>query len=98
MSGYPCLDCGIDTSSKTGIGEYYHVHEPVWFEAFGRTYDPAKWDPETTMAGFLCIECLEARLGRSLTKSDFSDAPVNDPTLYRKSDRFLNRVSEAVSP
>lgn len=95
---HPCLDCGIDTSTETGIGEYYHVHESVWFEAFGSTYDDVLFEglwaehERIIMAGFLCVGCLESRIGRQLTAADFSGAPVNHPTLYRKSERFLQRI------
>lgn len=29
--------------------------------------------------GYLCIGCLERRLGRPLTCRDFTDAPINGP-------------------
>jgi hypothetical protein len=32
----------------------------------------------TPDGGCLCIECLEARLGRQLDRSDFTDASVNE--------------------
>lgn len=31
--------------------------------------------------GFLCVGCVEARLGRRLGPEDFSSAPINDPSL-----------------
>jgi len=61
-----CADCGVDTFA---IGEWYMVKDEVWDAAGG-------------LSGyldcfFLCIECLEHRLGRRLTPNDFTDAPVN---------------------
>lgn len=74
----PCLDCGVNTGSE-GIREYYHVHDELWAEAIGDD-DPwltgASEDPNN--GTYLCIECLENRLGRGLVATDFSDAPIND--------------------
>jgi hypothetical protein len=68
-----CADCGSDTAPCTGkrgcrhIGkwEHYMVKNSVWRRAGLRH-------------GFLCIGCLEGRLGRSLRPSDFTAAPIND--------------------
>lgn len=46
--------------------------------------------------GFLCISCLERRLGRELVRADFIDAPVNTTNfqfgkgVYNYSGRFRN--------
>ena len=69
----PCADCGMDTAPCTGRRgcrhkgrwEYYMVRAEVW-SAGGLA------------SGFLCIGCLEARLGRVLTPSDFPALPVNE--------------------
>lgn len=58
-----CLDCGEHTILK---GEYYMVHNEIWNTVNRRD------------SGMLCIECLEDRLGRKLTKEDFTGAPIND--------------------
>jgi hypothetical protein len=63
-----CADGGVDTL-PTGWrhrAEYYTVHDEIWAAA-GMPFE-----------GFLCIGCLESRLGRTLTRADFDDAPVND--------------------
>jgi hypothetical protein len=53
------MDCGVDTSFTTGVGHHYTVHEALWLAAVpGRR-------------GELCLDCLEARLGRRLTAVDF---------------------------
>lgn len=67
-----CADCGIDTAPPIGQGrdrkigrwEHYMVHDHIWKE-FG------------VGDGFLCIGCLEDRLGRKLTPLDFIDLPIN---------------------
>jgi hypothetical protein len=46
------------------------VHDEVWQEARGLQRAPLL---------FLCISCLERRLGRTLTQGDFTDAPINNP-------------------
>lgn len=45
--------------------ELYMVHDSVW--------------PVAPDFGFLCVPCLEDRIGRRLTSEDFNDAPCNDP-------------------
>lgn len=64
-----CRDCGTDTF--VALGEYsYMVTSPVWKAAC----------PEENGDGtlFLCVACLERRLGRELTAEDFkSDVPLN---------------------
>ena len=51
----PCADCHTETLSAEGASnEYYMVRDEVWEAArMGRR-------------GYLCIGCLEARLGRQL--------------------------------
>jgi hypothetical protein len=80
----PCKDCGMETIH----GEYpYLVLDSVWAEAHKN---------ETTMwkdAGFLCIGCLESRIGRRLKQLDFrhySDLLVNK----RVSPRLLSRLED----
>jgi hypothetical protein len=66
--GAPCFECGVSTLE---IDEWYMVRAEVW-----RTAVP--WEgPAGAMFNFLCIGCLEARLGRLLVASDFTDVPVN---------------------
>jgi hypothetical protein len=56
-------------------GEWFMVHEEVWEEAGGKR--------------FLCVRCMETRLGRPLTPRDFNDAPCNIPNM---STLLLNRL------
>lgn len=45
--------------------EYYMLYSRIW----------KRVNPK--VKGMLCIDCVEARLGRKLTKKDFTKAPVN---------------------
>lgn len=73
-----CLDCKVDTSR---IGEYYFLSTDVWLKV-------AK-----SLRGMYCIGCFEARLGRTLTKEDFTDCYINKKRFGSKSERLLNRLS-----
>ena len=85
-----CHDCGTETlSPEPGVPtEYYMVHDRVWQAARA---------PER---GYLCIGCLEHRLGRQLHRGDFTDAPLNDLTRQRpdkawwwRSERLQDRLT-----
>jgi hypothetical protein len=71
-----CDDCGLNTQE---IGEQYMLHNSVWTAATGVSH---KW---MAMIGFLCIGCIERRLGRQLTKADFSDVGINKDRRPRSS-------------
>jgi hypothetical protein len=43
---------------------------------------------------YLCIGCLERRLGRILTCADFTDAPVNWMPKWRRSARLNARLQQ----
>jgi hypothetical protein len=81
---WPCADCGTDTAQS----EIYMVHDHVWQTARGP-------DP-----GFLCIGCLENRLGRQLTAGDFEPVPVNDPASIWAchSERLVARLAAGRPP
>jgi hypothetical protein len=63
----PCHDCGINTLplAQPDRAEYYMVQHAIWDE-----FGPDK--------GYMCIGCLETRMGRKLNSADFLDVPVND--------------------
>lgn len=75
----PCTDCGTFTvRTDSRPSEWYVVHDHVW-EAAGMD---ANHIPEWGYGGehhYLCIGCLEQRLGRELTAADFTGAAVNEP-------------------
>jgi hypothetical protein len=67
-----CVDCGVNTC-PTEMGpraEEYIVLDEVWAAA---AIPPN--------GGHLCIGCLEGRLSRQLTASDFTDVPLNDLSI-----------------
>jgi hypothetical protein len=57
--------CRDCAANVVETGEYYMVHDHVW--------------PVEKYGGVLCIGCLEARLGRTLAREDFTDVPLNRP-------------------
>ena len=67
-----CADCGMDTTPSkrgrhnTGHWEWYMVRNRLWKAAGMKD-------------GFLCIGCLELRIARVLTPTDFADVPINQP-------------------
>jgi hypothetical protein len=76
--GWPGLRCR-DCRLHVGVAnEWYMVHDEVW-----------PLEPE---GGLLCIGCLEARIGRSLVSSDFTDCPANTEPTYRRSLRLRARL------
>lgn len=71
-----CNDCGRETlSALPGVPtEHYMVHDQLWQRA-------------GLERGHLCIACLERRLGRQLTRHDFPDVALNDPS-FEPTDRY----------
>ena len=90
-----CVDCGIDTIPHTGKRgclqkgrcEWYMVHKAVWAKAGMEHY-----------GGYLCIGCLERRLGRMLRPRDFTDAWINDRHTWQ-TERLVSRLlGRSVAP
>ena len=81
----PCADCGaptvivapddIDHIWAPGACEWYMVRDHLW---------PRDCE-------YLCVGCLEARLGRELRPADFASVPVNRPSP-RMTPRLRNRL------
>jgi hypothetical protein len=70
-----CADCGGGTH-----GEWYMVKESVWQLAWiGRR---KSYHGKIPGQEILCIGCLENRIGRTLTRQDFTDAPINNPNSH----------------
>lgn len=59
--------------------EYYMVHDHIW-EQYGS-------EP------FLCLGCLEDRMGRTLWSGDFTHWPINNVNQWNKSDRLIDRLT-----
>lgn len=74
---FKCMDCGVDTGK---IHEHYFIHTELWLKA------------TDSIKGMLCIEHLEARLGRKLNRNDFTDASINNPKFEDKSQRLMDRL------
>ena len=72
-----CADCGVDTTPCTGRRGCRHAGKWEYYMV-----RPEVWSKSGLTAGFLCVGCLETRLGRELQAVDFTDAPVNDPTPW----------------
>jgi hypothetical protein len=77
----PCFDCGTPTCPDGAAWEYYMVTNDLW-AASGMQHT----------GGYLCVGCLEGRIGRQLTPEDFPDWPVNLPEYGWKSNRLLTRL------
>ena len=69
-----CHDCNVDTAE---IHEYYMVENSLWREA-------------GSVDGFLCISCLESRIGRELTHDDFPLFGIN--YMGRRSQVLASRL------
>ena len=73
------------------------VTDEIWAQA-GMETDLIPWyRPDGTPVGphdYLCVGCLEARLGRELTAADFTDAPINGPAyMHRNTPRLNGRLT-----
>lgn len=76
-----CSLCRVDTFAA---GEWYMVKDEVWDAAVG---------PDSFInSSFLCIGCLELRLGRHLRTDDFADVPLNE-IHGGESSRLRDRLS-----
>lgn len=74
-----CADCGKDTGT---MKEFYFINTALWLSVM------------QSKDGMLCIGCLEARLGRTLCKGDFTNASINDLKHGSgKSDRLVKRLT-----
>jgi hypothetical protein len=82
-----CVDCGIGTITTE---EWYMVKDEVWEQVWCGRRKSWHQMPGTEI---LCIGCLEQRLGRTLTATDFADAPINDPNEIRMSKRLRERLA-----
>lgn len=77
-------DCADCRTDSTE--ERYMVNDDVWAAA------------GMCMFGFLCIGCLEERLGRRLTAADFIDVPLNHAPGFRRSARLTARLASSGGP
>lgn len=64
FASYNCHDC-------CSVYATYMAREKVWHAAIEHS-------PDKRAIRYLCLHCLERRLGRPLTIDDFTSAPIND--------------------
>lgn len=93
-----CNDCGWPTYWADRPHEYYMVTDAVWAEAGMSPDGDAWWDDyghwhDENASGHLCIGCLEDRLGRELTRADFTDARINEIGATLQTERLRNRLA-----
>jgi hypothetical protein len=82
-----CFDCGHDTTPCTGKRGRRHMGRWEWYMVRNEL-----WASTGMNDGFLCIACLESRIGRRLTFADFPDVPVNDPDHPWNTRRLRSRL------
>jgi hypothetical protein len=99
---YICKDCGTDTTPCTGQRscrhkgrwEHYMVTGDVWGAA-GMPASAVRAHGQSD-GDFLCIGCLENRIGRLLCAQDFTDAPINDPDDPWATPRIRSRLQSGL--
>jgi hypothetical protein len=91
--GFKCADCLTPTWD-----EYYMVTDEIWSLAWSGWRRPRP--PETGLDHMLCIRCLERRIGRTMTRADFTDCPLNDlnQRMERRSERLVDRLTRTCPP
>ena len=70
----PCLDCGRETIHT----DYYMLKHDLWAAVVPESVPmcaEARKDYPIGDGCFLCLDCLEIRIGRDLEKSDFISVP-----------------------
>jgi hypothetical protein len=93
-----CKDCGMDTEPwppHRGTQEHYVVKDEVWQQA---GMPLAKMDDDLSLCGgggFLCVGCIEKRLGRLLTINDFAPITLDLLKDCQNTPRLLSRVGIA---
>lgn len=70
-----CNDCSVHTGNRSN---WYMLTYKLWHSL---TPDKAR---------FLCVECVEKRLGRSLRLTDLSDVPVNTTFIEERKKSHSN--------
>jgi hypothetical protein len=86
---FPCHDCRVNTIPLDGDREYYEIQDELWQSAWPNS--GVGQEDNGPGGKFLCIGCLESRLGRMLVKGDFKEMPANNPSPWY-SDRLNSRL------
>ena len=58
------------------------VHDKMWAAAGMPARQHVPHYGESDGSGFLCLDCLEKRLGRCLTPEDFTELCLNSPSPW----------------
>lgn len=87
---YRCEDCGACTCTRH-LREYFMVTDAIWRK------HGVPWR-RATVSGMLCIGCLEARMGRRLTRADFTDCKLNTEPGIARSLRLRARLTSPPGP
>jgi hypothetical protein len=88
----PCADCRMDTTPSNWCGAR-ELGSWEWYMVHGRVWEAANADG----VEYLCVACLERRLGRLLTPRDFADVNVNQRAVWA-SDRLIDRMGPVRDP
>jgi hypothetical protein len=95
-----CIDCGMETQPRepNHIGKYeqYIVTDEVW-QAAGMP--KATTNPALELiggGGCLCVGCIEKRLGRMLTLSDFEPRTVESMFNRRRAGWYTPRLAARI--
>lgn len=83
----PCLDCGAHTTPCTGKRGCRHIGRWEHYMVL-----PEVWAAARMGKGYLCIGCLERRLGRRLQPEDFSGLPINESDNPWNTPRLASRL------
>lgn len=77
-SAYPrptCRDCETDLRPDSAAG----MEDEQWYMVTDEAWSASGMEPD---GGYLCIPCLEKRLGRQLGAADLIHIPANAPGMY----------------
>src|ERR1700730_9185858 len=83
-----CKDCGMRTTPSIGKRVFRHIRCWEYYMFQNKLWAAAGMKKK----GFLCIGCLEDRIGRRLTPRDFTVSPINDPDDLFKTPRLVSRL------
>jgi hypothetical protein len=79
LESFRCMDCDLST-----FNEYYMVKNDIWNAAIKDKKD---------LERMLCIQCLENRLGRKLSRVDFPDFPINNDPKFQRTTKLQSRLA-----
>jgi hypothetical protein len=87
-----CYDCYKRGKLRNMVGEWTVLKKHIWEKVWPGTAMKSAHE-RMPMEHFLCIGCIEDRLGRRLTRADFDMRRKHNKFQPTMSPRFRNRVS-----